>query len=1514
MKGSSTKISQTRQKDISLSADSTACAPRSSISPDQERETEHKEVSDLRKPVTPLHDSSCVLDASKTVELMEKSSNAKFVHLPAQSRTPNKWPPPPPPRKESPVVKTHKEAQPTAEDLRRQRKGEATSTKEPPEAGEKQELPSEDGEQRQNAISSEQDMLEGDASKERAKDPSLSSSPSQSVGQWKSVPLLAHTQSVATDMETDEGGKGKSRRKNGVVSATIDESSQDRLDAILLRMDSPFSKAEKQEESRPLEHPKTKCRGKIPEALAKVEASSGNFGSPIPTAVPLPVSTITAPPLPTTGIGGEKLPPTIYRGLKPPMRQQLHGTTQAYPRPRQQPAQHIKFQHNQPMQSTPQNFLQRGTAALSEGPIHNLGLPSPKWRRHQGQKHTSSGITHSTMPTSHATSGAPVFRSLRSKVETSLDGLANIRDASTGPDQQLVYTAAPNSFPSKAEPGGWVHKKPQQSCQDPMSAPLSGPQVRWQQKRELYKQKTAAAKNKENDPIFLNSGVSWLQSNVSSTPLKETIIPSSATSTGQSVKGSNTSDPLTLKAGNLMPAKGGASPPNEYNWNYPGQGLYSNVQPPLQTNPMEPSAGDVQYAPLEIQRGTDSAYLPPCVGPTSPDASKQDSGEQSQQPFVGTMPGLRCRDAKWPPGETTKRCPIGKPSCPPPFAATPVSQPVFPDDDEDNERQSYLLRLLGSVPVLRIANIFGLRRKNCGNASFDGWDAEEEGAKQSWDFFGLFGRGRYSAKAITSVAVKRRAAKSQHIMAKPLQALMEKSKNGKVPCLLTAGDKRVIRGLGKSRAMLDVISLGLFLVGIRQLHGLEHIPFPGTLAEMGSLTLPNLLSTLFLSADTWAPLTFAAAILTVLTNSLLFSGRIQRKATDVATAAESETSYGSLFVRLVLSTPTDRKTHDFFSRAALLQVMALAELSRLRSFITYTIATILLMTVAFVRPLVLTSIGSIVHIVTLQEWRSWPLPTGSIWVNVKDTAKGVGHEFKDLMEIELKGAGHYPMQVAFKVSILAALLFAAFLPSLEHRRAVTGSSDDQEENTSHAVRQMTERLSNLGASSAGRLWILSKDGWIENLIERWSLLKEEASNSESDISVGPLFRRVCYCAASWSLLAAPILLFGFLLNTPMTGWSSSQMPRWESLLEISVLLLFTNKLLWKAIAKCIESTSMHPTIAGLLKSVSEASDELSRHSAAPPPFASSPNPMAGIVVRDLWAAHEVKRAWAIRAAHLTCRNGEVVVVLGDDGAGKSRLLTTVAESILKPPKGAMTARVQRGSVSIGGIDIGKWDHNQLRRRVGLLLNDVNTLSNYAGIASGLSLEEILEPGDGRKVTVPTHTLGAKEKSCMVRALKITGLYWSLLPRLPTKLSSVLSANEEDMLPSPIRPRYHVLSPTEWSKLLLAKLLAQALYDNENSYGSNDKVDDSLLGSLFILDEGTQLLSEIDEAKFFRDLRRTGVATILSSNKWATGRLADRIVIMQDGCVIESGTHNELLSRGPQQSVYASKWHALTAFG
>jgi ATP-binding cassette subfamily B protein len=77
--------------------------------------------------------------------------------------------------------------------------------------------------------------------------------------------------------------------------------------------------------------------------------------------------------------------------------------------------------------------------------------------------------------------------------------------------------------------------------------------------------------------------------------------------------------------------------------------------------------------------------------------------------------------------------------------------------------------------------------------------------------------------------------------------------------------------------------------------------------------------------------------------------------------------------------------------------------------------------------------------------------------------------------------------------------------------------------------------------------------------------------------------------------------------------------------------------------------------------------------------------------------------------------------------------------------------------------------------------------------------------------------------------------------------------------------------------------------------------------VLVLDEPTAALDARSEAAFFDELRplTEGLTSVLISHRFSTVRHADRIVVLENGQVVEDGTHDSLLSLGGR---YASMFH------
>ena len=170
----------------------------------------------------------------------------------------------------------------------------------------------------------------------------------------------------------------------------------------------------------------------------------------------------------------------------------------------------------------------------------------------------------------------------------------------------------------------------------------------------------------------------------------------------------------------------------------------------------------------------------------------------------------------------------------------------------------------------------------------------------------------------------------------------------------------------------------------------------------------------------------------------------------------------------------------------------------------------------------------------------------------------------------------------------------------------------------------------------------------------------------------------------------------------------------------------------------LEASKRTPHIVSFFDSLTVIVNEvnkLKQSSETEAPLSAESSLVKGIQVSDLIAAHTSKRAWACSGSSFSCNNGEVLVVLGDAASGKSRLLTAIAESSLTPPRRSRSTTQARGLVSIDGVDVTMWNEVQLKRKVGVLLNDIRTLADTAQLYSGLSLETILDPLDTKDVSM-----------------------------------------------------------------------------------------------------------------------------------------------------------------------------------
>ena len=211
---------------------------------------------------------------------------------------------------------------------------------------------------------------------------------------------------------------------------------------------------------------------------------------------------------------------------------------------------------------------------------------------------------------------------------------------------------------------------------------------------------------------------------------------------------------------------------------------------------------------------------------------------------------------------------------------------------------------------------------------------------------------------------------------------------------------------------------------------------------------------------------------------------------------------------------------------------------------------------------------------------------------------------------------------------------------------------------------------------------------------------------------------------------------------------------------------------------------------------------------------------------------------------LTLHAGVGTAIVGDNGAGKTTLIKLLAR-LYEP-----TA----GRIMVDGISLNELDQRSWQRQFSALFQDFQRYSLSAADNVGFGQ---LERSNDR---------GALEAAS--RDAQSLGVIESLPNGWDTVLSRQFSGGTD-------------LSGGQWQRVALARALMAAQRS----------------GSVLILDEPTAHLDIRGEAAFydhFLDLTR-GRTTIVISHRFSTVRRADTIVVLDDGHVVEHGSHAELMS-------------------
>ena len=209
--------------------------------------------------------------------------------------------------------------------------------------------------------------------------------------------------------------------------------------------------------------------------------------------------------------------------------------------------------------------------------------------------------------------------------------------------------------------------------------------------------------------------------------------------------------------------------------------------------------------------------------------------------------------------------------------------------------------------------------------------------------------------------------------------------------------------------------------------------------------------------------------------------------------------------------------------------------------------------------------------------------------------------------------------------------------------------------------------------------------------------------------------------------------------------------------------------------------------------------------------------------------------------NLHIKPGESLALVGENGSGKTTLIKLLTR--LYAPTS--------GRIILDGQDLRDWDEAALRDRIGVIFQD---FTRYQ-----LMLGENIGAGDVRHFEDEGRWREAGEK----------GMATAIVDTLPEGYRTPLGKWFNDG---------RELSGGQWQKIALSRAFMRSRAD------------------ILVLDEPTAAMDAGAEAivfEHFRTLTRGRIA-ILISHRFSTVRMADQIVVLQDGRIIERGSHEDLM--------------------